>query len=175
MGQKMTKKPLHSLYCTWNSLQIWGLVAGDEVIHLSFDRECQQAACGPEPLGTVDLAKQKEICAFLLRTLQGTATAFPQNSPFIQRGTPFQHRVWRALSRIPFATTRTYGDIGRELGNPQLARAVGQACHKNPLPIIIPCHRVVGSSGLGGFAGGSGIKKALLAYEQAWLKAEGGK
>lgn len=163
----MKNKPFQRLYCTWNSLQIWGLVDDDEIIHLSFDREHHMAAGGAQAQGTVGMTTQRELCAFLLSTLQGAQNAFPHNSPFIMRGTPFQHLVWRALSRIPYAATKTYGEIASELGNPHLARAVGQACNRNPLPLIIPCHRVVSCAGLGGFAGGSDIKKALLAYEQA--------
>lgn len=158
------------LYCSWNSIQIWGLVENEEIIHLSFDRERHRAASNHEDLEAVSPATQEEMCAFLLSTLQGTPSVFPLQSPNILKGTPFQQRVWHALSRIPFATTRSYGEIAGALGNPHLARAVGQACNKNPLPLIIPCHRVVSSSGLGGFAGGSKVKKALLDYEQEWLK-----
>ena len=168
----MTNKAFQSLYCAWNSLQIWGLVENGEIIHLSFDRERHRTAAGQEALETLCQATQQQVCAFLLRTLQGASCAFPQESPFIRRGTPFQHMVWRVLSRIPFGTTRTYGEIAHELGNAKQARAVGQACNRNPLPLIIPCHRVVSRAGLGGFAGGSEIKKALLAHEQAWLKRE---
>lgn len=166
----MKNTPAQSLYCAWNTVQIWGLVDGDEIIHLSFDKQHHQGVSGPNDLREVSPAKQRVMCAFLFSTLQGTAHSFPSNSPFIQKGTPFQLMVWHALSRIPFATTRTYGDIGRELGNAHLARAVGQACNKNPLPLIIPCHRVVGATGLGGFAGGSKIKKTLLDHEQKFVK-----
>lgn len=112
------------------------------------------------------------MCAFLLSTLQGAAKAFPHKSPYIRQGTPFQQKVWRTISQIPFATTVTYGEIAAALGNPHLARAVGQACNRNPLPLIIPCHRVVSSSGLGGFAGGTKVKKTLLAYEQQWWQGK---
>ncbi len=81
-------------------------------------------------------------------------------------GTPFQRRVWAVLAAIPYGTTRTYGDIAAELGTS--ARAVGGACGRNPIPILIPCHRVIGLHGhLGGYSGGDGIetKTFLLTLE----------
>ena len=82
-------------------------------------------------------------------------------------GTEFQLRVWRALREIPFGETRTYGDIARRLGRPGAARAVGMANHRNPLPVFIPCHRVVGANGaLTGYAGGLMRKRALLQLER---------
>src|SRR3990172_5191834 len=83
-------------------------------------------------------------------------------------GTEFEIKVWRALSRIPYGETRSYGEVAAELGIKGGARAVGGACGKNPLPIIVPCHRVVGVLGLGGYsAGGVGTKKFLLRLEGA--------
>ncbi|TAM73799.1 methylated-DNA--[protein]-cysteine S-methyltransferase [bacterium] len=88
-------------------------------------------------------------------------------------GTPFQLRVWEELRRIPYGTTTTYGTIAKSLGKPNAARAVGLANGANPIPIVVPCHRVIGSSGaLTGFGGGIDIKAALLALESgqlAWL------
>ena len=81
-------------------------------------------------------------------------------------GTAFQKRVWRALVRIPYGETRTYGQVARAVGRPEAARAVGQACHRNPLAIVIPCHRVVGADGrLTGYAPGLDMKRALLELE----------
>jgi methylated-DNA-[protein]-cysteine S-methyltransferase len=81
-------------------------------------------------------------------------------------GTPFQASVWQALLAIPFGETRSYGDIARELGNPKAVRAVGAANGKNPISIIAPCHRVIGSTGkLTGFAGGLKTKAFLLKLE----------
>jgi len=80
--------------------------------------------------------------------------------------TPFQRRVWQVLRTIPFGETRSYAWVARRIGQPQAARAVGAACGANPVPIIIPCHRVVASDGsLGGFSGGLRWKKRLLALE----------
>jgi methylated-DNA-[protein]-cysteine S-methyltransferase len=82
-------------------------------------------------------------------------------------GTVFQQKVWSALCTIPFGETRSYGDIARLIGHPRAARAVGQACGQNPVAILVPCHRVLGQNGgLGGYAGGVEIKKALLALEE---------
>jgi methylated-DNA-[protein]-cysteine S-methyltransferase len=83
------------------------------------------------------------------------------------RGTPFQKKVWRALLRIPFGETRTYSDIARTVGHPKSARAVGAANGKNPISIIAPCHRLIGSTGkLHGFAGGLKAKADLLKLER---------
>lgn len=82
-------------------------------------------------------------------------------------GTPFQLSVLEALRDIPYGTTATYGEVARRIGRPQAARAVGAANGRNPLPIVIPCHRVVGSDGdLTGFGGGVATKKALLELER---------
>lgn len=81
-------------------------------------------------------------------------------------GSEFQLKVWSALSRIPFAETRTYGDVARDVEQPKAARAVGLANHDNPVAIIIPCHRVIGASGsLTGYGGGLNRKRWLLEHE----------
>jgi methylated-DNA-[protein]-cysteine S-methyltransferase len=82
-------------------------------------------------------------------------------------GTPFQQSVWQALQHIPYGETTSYGVLARQLGNPQASRAVGAANGRNPLAIVIPCHRVIGSTGkLTGYAGGLEIKEALLNFER---------
>ncbi|MFF8378727.1 methylated-DNA--[protein]-cysteine S-methyltransferase [Streptomyces sp. NPDC015661] len=81
-------------------------------------------------------------------------------------GTPFQLRVWEQLLRIPYGETRTYGELAEELGSPGASRAVGLANGKNPVTIIVPCHRVIGSGGsLTGYGGGLDRKQRLLAFE----------
>lgn len=83
------------------------------------------------------------------------------------RGTDFQKRVWAALRAIPFGETRSYADIARTIGQPSACRAVGAANGRNPVSIIVPCHRVVGASGaLTGFAGGLEVKRHLLDLER---------
>ena len=81
------------------------------------------------------------------------------------RGTPFQLRVWGELQRIPQGEVRTYGEIAERLGQLGASRAVGGANGKNPIPLIVPCHRVVASDGIGGFTGGLAWKERLLAHE----------
>ncbi|NNG67453.1 methylated-DNA--[protein]-cysteine S-methyltransferase [Caldanaerobacter subterraneus] len=82
------------------------------------------------------------------------------------QGTEFQMAVWEEILKIPYGSVVTYGEIARRIGKPKAARAVGQALNKNPIPIIIPCHRVIGSGGnLTGFGGGIEIKKFLLNHE----------
>lgn len=87
--------------------------------------------------------------------------------PLAPKGTDFQKRVWKALTDIPYGETRTYGEIAAAVGNPKAARAVGMANNKNPIGIIVPCHRVVGADGkLVGYAGGMEKKEWLLNLEQ---------
>lgn len=86
--------------------------------------------------------------------------------PLDMQGTEFQLGVWRALLEIPFGTTRSYGELAASLGNPQACRAVGAANGRNPIPIVVPCHRVIGSTGkLTGFGGGLPMKEFLLRLE----------
>jgi O-6-methylguanine DNA methyltransferase len=90
------------------------------------------------------------------------------------RATGFQIRVYAALLEIPYGETRSYGEIARAIGEPSAARAVGAAAGANPLPLVVPCHRVVGSGGkLGGFGGGRALKRRLLALEHERHPARG--
>ena len=105
----------------------------------------------------------------LLEYFAGTRTEF--TVPLSPAGTDFQRTVWRALQRIPYGETRTYGEIAEAAGRPGAARAVGTANHRNPLPIIIPCHRVVGANGqLCGFGGGLDVKRQLLELEASYMQ-----
>ncbi|MDP3481219.1 MAG: methylated-DNA--[protein]-cysteine S-methyltransferase [Desulfoprunum sp.] len=101
----------------------------------------------------------------LLAYFSGRLTVF--NLPLLPLGTDFQISVWQAMRQIPFGVTRTYGEIAEKVGSKNKARAVGQAANKNPLPIVIPCHRVVGAGNrLTGFAPGIDKKAILLNHEQ---------
>ncbi len=102
-----------------------------------------------------------QLDAYFAGTLQGfTLKLAPA-------GTPFQHSVWHALQDIPYGATTSYGTLAKQLGKPKASRAVGAANGRNPLAIVIPCHRVIGSTGkLTGYAGGLDLKEALLAFER---------
>lgn len=90
----------------------------------------------------------------------------PRRPPLDLRGTDFQRSVWDALLRIPAGQTRSYGDVAKMIGRPRAVRAVGRACGANPVPYVVPCHRVIGSDGkLTGFSGGLPTKEALLKRE----------
>ena len=102
---------------------------------------------------------RKEIEAFLRAELERFTV------PYRLIGTPFQRSVWKEMVRIPLGSTATYGQLARRLDDPGASRAVGVACGANPIPIIVPCHRVVASNGLGGFSGGLERKKWLLKLE----------
>ena len=85
--------------------------------------------------------------------------------PLDLHGTPFQVAVWKEMLRIPAGETLSYGDVARNIGRPRAFRAVAQACGANPVPVVVPCHRVVASNGLGGYTGGIERKIALLRAE----------
>jgi len=113
----------------------------------------------------VDAAAQQ-----LAEYFAGERMAF--DVPLAPQGTEFQQTVWKALGDVPFGTTATYGEIARAIGQLTATRAVGAANGRNPIPIIIPCHRVIGASGeLTGYSGGGGIetKRRLLDHESGTL------
>src|SRR5262249_9056140 len=96
---------------------------------------------------------------------RGTLRRF--DLPLAPAGTPFQQAVWAALREIPYGQTVSYGELARLVGQPGAGRAVGAANGRNPIPIVIPCHRVIGADGrLTGYGGGLSVKAALLALEQ---------
>ena len=107
---------------------------------------------------------QREAARQILAFLRGERQQL--EFPFRMVGTSFQQRVWHVLRQIPYGATRTYGEIAVEIGNPRASRAVGMACNKNPLLLIVPCHRVIGANGkLTGFAYGTDTKRRLLELE----------
>lgn len=90
--------------------------------------------------------------------------------PLNAQGTPFREKVWKALTDIPYGVTITYGELAANIGNQKAVRAVGGANHHNPIPIIIPCHRVIGADGsLTGYGGGMELKEKLLDLERSHL------
>lgn len=93
--------------------------------------------------------------------------------PFAARGTSFQQAVWQALTRIPYGATASYVELAKSIGRPTASRAVGAANGRNPLSIVVPCHRVIGASGLlTGFGGGLPTKEFLLSLEGAWPRGD---
>ncbi|MEU6952943.1 methylated-DNA--[protein]-cysteine S-methyltransferase [Streptomyces sp. NPDC045714] len=118
----------------------------------------------PEPFG--------ETVQQLTEYFAGDRTAF--DLPLSLGGTPFQRSVWEELLKIPYGETRTYGELAEELGKPGASRAVGLANGKNPVGIIVPCHRVIGASGsLTGYGGGLDRKQRLLAFESGGTADDG--
>ncbi len=120
-------------------------------------REC----AAHEPTALTDEAARQ-----LREYFAGTRRVF--DFPCERRGTAFQRKVWQALCQIPYGQTRTYKQIAEMVGKPRATRAVGMANHRNPLMIVVPCHRVVGADGsLTGYAGGLAMKQALLELEHS--------
>jgi len=103
-------------------------------------------------------------CAQLQEYFEGGRTSF--ELPLAMNGNPFERRVWRALGDIPYGETTSYGEVARAIGHPSAARAVGVANARNPIAVIVPCHRVIGASGaLTGYGGGLERKRLLLELE----------
>jgi O-6-methylguanine DNA methyltransferase len=108
----------------------------------------------------------RQTTVALRRALTGKPSAPLPPLDWPAGATPFQRAVWEALLRIPPGNTLAYGQLAEAIGRPRAARAVGQACGANPIPVLVPCHRVVAGSGaLGGFSGGLDWKRRLLAAE----------
>lgn len=123
------------------------------------------------PAGAIpeDTPVAQEACRQLSAYFQGQRKDF--QLPLAWKGTPFRRRVWQALLDIPYGETRTYAQVAEAVGSPKAVRAVGGACHDNPWLIVVPCHRVVGSSGqLTGYAAGLDMKRFLLEYEGGRLE-----
>ncbi|RCG29936.1 methylated-DNA--[protein]-cysteine S-methyltransferase [Sphaerisporangium album] len=119
----------------------------------------------PEDLGEPSPSGFEEVRRRLGEYFAGERTAF--DLPLAAQGDGFQQKVWKLLEEIPFGQTRTYGDLARDLGDVTLAQAVGAACGRNPVCVIVPCHRVVGADGsLTGYAGGLERKRYLLDLEE---------
>ncbi len=134
---------------------------GAALTGLEFDKPKHPLA--PSPAGkdhVLDAARRE-----LDRYFAGKLKVF--ETPVAPQGTPFQQRVWKALLKIPYGVTRTYGQQAATIGKPTASRAVGLANGRNPVSIIVPCHRVIGANGaLTGFGGGIEVKRQLLALEQ---------
>ncbi len=129
---------------------------GTSILGIEFVRK--KKASQPDPLTKRCAAEIKQYFAGLITDL---------SVPFRAEGTHFQKSVWKAMSKIPYGQIKTYAEIAKLIGRPKASRGVGGACGKNPVLLLIPCHRVVGSNGyLGGFRAGMGAKKILLDLER---------
>ncbi|MBD1557518.1 methylated-DNA--[protein]-cysteine S-methyltransferase [Vibrio sp. S9_S30] len=120
----------------------------------------------PQELGREDRHHKvlAEACKQLTEYFEGSRKTF--DVPLAAKGTDFQKQVWQALTQIPFGETWSYQDLANTIGNPKAVRAVGLANGRNPISVIVPCHRVIGKSGkLTGYAGGLERKEALLKLE----------
>ena len=136
---------------------------GAVLVRVLFDRP----GSPPEPvlIGTRDDAGFDDLGRQLAEYFAGERTGF--DVAWRAEGNDLQRGVWQLMTRIPYGQTRSYGDLARDLGDRTLAQAVGTACGRNPLPVVIPCHRVVGADGsLVGFGGGLHRKRFLLDLEQ---------
>jgi methylated-DNA-[protein]-cysteine S-methyltransferase len=147
----------------WGPICLAGTNQGLTRVH--FQHDAYLAATQPSeqtPPAYFDQAirQLREYCV-------GTRQTF--RLPLAPPGTAFQQRVWQALQQIPYGQTITYQDLAVQLGQPTASRAVGSANGRNPIAIIVPCHRVIGRDGrLRGYAGGLHIKQQLLQHEGAW-------
>lgn len=142
------------------------VVEGAQLLAIEFEGDYEPDEPGAQA-GNRASAAVLDVCAAQLREyFAGQRREF--DLPLAARGTPFQRSVWSALCAIPYGELRSYRDIARAIDRPKAVRAVGAANSRNPLPIVVPCHRVIGSDGsLTGYAGGLGIKTRLLQLEGA--------
>ncbi len=138
------------------------VVEGDDraVTRIYMPHEPTKASPGTPPKAVKDAATQ------LAEYFAGTRKRFTVRLAAAD-ATEFQRDVWDALVAIPYGQVRTYGDVAAAVGRPRATRAVGNANHVNPWPVLVPCHRVVGAAGLGGYGGGVDVKTFLLDLEGA--------
>ena len=144
------------------------LLAGDSNALRLVSFESSKHAAPPRPDWNQNGAAFAEVIRQLQAYFRGELEEF--DVPLAMEGTEFQIRVWNALRTIPYGETISYAQLARRIGNPKAVRAVGLANGSNPIPIIVPCHRVIGSDGsLTGFGGGLSTKKKLLELENKQL------
>ena len=136
---------------------------GDELVGLYFDDPARPVPA--ERLGMRQEGAFADVAAQLAEYFAGERREFALH--LHPTGNDFQLAVWDQMTRIPYGETRTYGELARAVGDPGAAQAVGTACGRNPLPVVVPCHRVIGADGsLVGFGGGLHRKRFLLDLEQ---------
>ena len=152
------KKGNESYYDTFESPlgRLYLVFAGEILIGIAFKRHTEVIRKGEAPS-----LIRKELREYFEKGRQ----AFTQKIDFA-KGTGFDRNVWLALKEVPYGETRTYKWLAEKLGNPAASRAVGQALSRNPIPILLPCHRIIESDGsIGGYSAGSDIKRRLLELE----------
>ena len=137
----------------------WGVEGTDEGLsRIVMPHELPRATKGASPSAVAQAAAE------LAQYFAGARQTFsPKLAPV--EATAFQRDGWRALLEIPYGDVLTYGDVALAIGRPRAARAIGNAVHVNPWPIVVPCHRVVASNGIGGYGGGIAVKEFLLDLE----------
>lgn len=138
----------------------------DQTIEINFD---EQGIVGMSFVDNIDesIDLNSDIQKQLTEYEKGSRKVF--DLPLHLKGTEFQLKVWNALLEIPYGETRSYQQIAQRIGQPKALRAVGGACNRNPIGIIVPCHRVIGKNGkLTGYAGGLFYKELLLNHEKRW-------
>lgn len=146
----------HSFFSCRSPIGTFELQTSDSAL-LSLKKLSTKIVHNPkDPIQTLVVEQLQEY-------FDGQRTTF--DIPLNMQGTPFQKSVWKALLKIPYGETRTYGQVAAMIGKPNAARAVGNALNKNPVCIIVPCHRVTAANALGGYAYGEKMKKKLLQLE----------
>ena len=138
---------------------VWSVVGSESgVTHIHLPHDELVASKGQPPTPVADAVQQlKEYFAGSRRSFKVKLASSP--------ATAFQNDVWAALRKIPYGQVRTYAEVADAVERPRAHRAVGNANHANPWPIVVPCHRVVASAGLGGYGGGDHVKRYLLGLE----------
>lgn len=152
--------PLGTIVAAWNDDGVVSIRLGPDAVATARGR-------GWRPVKGAGVPVTEQLRAYFA----GELRAFDLR--VVQEGTDFQRRVWNALAGISYGETRSYADIARAIARPSAVRAVGAANGRNDVPIVVPCHRVIGSGGeLRGYAGGLGVKAALLRFERdgVWTK-----
>jgi methylated-DNA-[protein]-cysteine S-methyltransferase len=145
------------------------LLAADDTALREITFPKNGAPASPQPDWIEDASAFTEPIRQLRAYFAGDLETF--DLPLAPQGTPFQQKVWKELCKIPYGETICYGELPKRIHNPNASRAVGLANGSNPIPIIIPCHRVIGSNGkLTGYGGGLPIKEKLLALERRQLR-----
>lgn len=160
-------------YHVFKTNEGWVAVLGSAkgLVSIALPRISAQAAleslCGDTEQATQSPERFRDFAERLQKYFSGYRVSFPDELD-LSSATPFQREVWQAAKQIAYGEVRSYGWLAEKIGKPGAARAVGQALSKNPLPIIVPCHRVIGSDGsLGGFSDGLEMKRHLLHLEAA--------